>query len=544
MQLPLPGASPARAALRGLWLLLSLLSFGPAARAANYYWVGNTGAWTDMSHWASASGGAGNAYANVPKNTDNVYFDGNSFTTNDQRVTIVGTVTCNDMTWSGNVRQATLAQGASGVLEINGDLHYTATMATALAIGVPHRLLATTTRAVVDMQGVPFGSSLLFDSASGGWTFTSAFNGTPGTVVNISAARLVSFGSTTLTFSTLNTYSGATAVASTVAGTLDLGSSITTLLVQASAGTLNLSNPNLTLTAGTSTLNVGASALTSYVSPVSFTTKKPLAFNKVVVNSGQGAVFSVANSSFNTLTINSLATLSSAATIKAGGSLVLGADATLLVGAGSAKVLSFGSGATLATSGSCAGLGTVQSALAGSPAILARSEGWAAAPLSYAVLRDLTFTDGSSGYPANGAAVASASADQGGNAGITIASPPVNDLYWIGGSGNWHDPSHWASASGDANTGNTCVPNVATNVHFDANSFPTTGGVVTLDLTGQQCRDMDWTGVTNKPTLTTAARGVLTVAGSLTLAGPAALTQMLPIDLFLGQPGGGSYALT
>jgi hypothetical protein len=534
---------PANAALRCLCLLLGLLGWCPTAHAANYYWVGNSGTWTDMSHWASTSGGAGSAYTNVPKNTDDVYFDASSFVASNQRVTIVGTVTCHDMTWSGNVHQATFLQGASGVLEINGDLHYTATMATTPAIGVPHRLLATATGAVVDMQGVPFGTSLLFDSTSGGWTFTSAFNGASGTVVNISAARLVSFGSTTLTFSTLSTYTGTTTGASTVAGTLDLGSSTTTLLVQASPGALALTNPNLTLTAGTSTLRVGASALTTYTSPVSFNTSKAFAFNNVVVNSGNGAVFNVANSSFNTLRVNSRLTLASAATIRAAGNLTLGADAALLVGTGATKVLSFGSGAMLGTSGGCAGFGTVQSTLAGSPAILARSGGWAAVPLSYTVLQDLTFTDGSSGNPANGAAVATASADLGGNLGITMTGLPTTDLYWVGDGGPWHDASHWASTSGGSTTGNTCVPNVFTNVHFDANSFTTSGRAVTLDLTGQQCRNMDWTGVTNRPTLNATSRCVLTVAGSLTLVGPASLTQALVADVFLGQPGGGSYAL-
>lgn len=535
---------PAKAVHRCFGLLLGLLGLNAPARAANYYWVGNSGTWTDMSHWASTSGGAGNAYANVPKNTDNVYFDASSFAASNQRVTIAGTVTCNNMTWSGNVRQATFLRGASGVLEINGDLHYTATMATTPAIGVPHRMLADATGAVVDMQGVPFGTSLLFDSASGGWTFTSPFNGASGTVVNISAARLVSFGSTVLTLSTLSTNTGATAMASTVAGTLDLGSSTTTLLVQASIGALTLTNPNLTLTAGTSTLNLGASALTTFTSPVSFTTSKAFAFNTVVVNSGNGAVFNVANSSFNTLNVNSRLTLNSAATIGAAGSLTLGADAALLVGPGAGKVLSFGSGAALAMSGGCAGFGTVQSALAGSPAILARSGGWASVPLSYAVLQDLIFTDGSTGYPANGAAVATASANQGGNSGIAITNLPVTDLYWVGNSGGWHDSSHWASTSGGSTVGNTCVPNVFTNVHFDANSFTATGRAVTLDLPGQQCRNMDWMGVTNRPALNVASRCALTVAGSLTLVGPASLTQSLAADLFLGQPGGGSYTLT
>lgn len=545
MLVALPSVRFLHIRLRGLCLLLSLLSWSAVAHAASYYWVGNGGAWTDMSHWASTSGGAGNAYANVPKSTDNVYFDANSFAADNQRVTIVGTVTCNNMTWSGDVRQATWTQGAGGVLEVNGDLHYTATMATAPAIAVPHRLLAATTSTVVDMQGVPFGTTLLFDNAAGGWTFTSTFAGAAGAAVNISAAKLVSFGSASLTMSTLSTYTGSTLTASTVAGTLDLGSSTTRLLVQASPGALLLTNPNLALAAGTSTIQVGAGALTNYTSPVSVTTAKALAFNKLVVTAGQGAAFSVANSSFRYLGVNSRAILNSAATIGAGGSLALGPDATLLVGAGPAKVLSFGSGATLVSGDGCAGFGTVQSALAGSPAVLARSGGWADNPLSALLLQDITFTDGSAGYPPNGSAVATASADQGGNAGVAIAGQPATDLYWVGGSGRWHDASHWARASGDLGGSNTCVPNVFTNVHFDARSFAAAGAVVTLDPGGQQCRGMDWTGVTNRPTLTTASsRCVLMVAGSLTLAGPAAMTQTLAADLFLGQSGGGSYALT
>ena len=544
MRFYLYGSSSTKTALRHFCLLLSLLVLSTTARAANYYWVGNSGAWTDMNHWANTSGGAGNGYINVPKNTDNVYFDAGSFTVVNQRVTIMGTVTCNNMTWSGNVLQATFLQGASGVLEINGDLHYTATMAMTTTISVPHRMLAAATGAVVDTQGVPFGALLLFDSANGGWTFTSPFNGASGTVMNISAARRVSFGSTTLTFSTLSTFTGTTSVASTVPGTLDLGSSTTTLLVQANTGSVNLSNLNLTLTAGTSTLNVGASTLTNFTNPINFNANKAFAFNTVTVNSGNGAAFNVTNSSFNTLNVNSRATLNSAVTIAAGGSLVLGADAALLVGVGATKVLTFGSGATLVTSGGCAGLSSVQSTLAGSPAFLAHAGGWASTPLSYAVLQDLTFTDGSSGNPANGAAMATASANLGGNAGITISNLPMADLYWVGNSGNWHDPSHWASTSGGSSLGNTCLPNVFTNVHFDANSFTTTGRAVTLDLTGQQCRDMDWTGVTYRPTLNATSRCILTVMGSLTLVGTANMAQALVADVFLGQPGGGNYALT
>ncbi|MGI4875111.1 MAG: hypothetical protein ACRYFX_28485 [Janthinobacterium lividum] len=558
---------PPSSALKRTWLVLSLLlGLSGAAHASSYYWVPavpsgggattGTGTWTELTHWASSSGGAGSAYTNVPKSTDNVFFDDNSFNGNNQRITISGTVTCLNMTWSGSVKGATLVAGTGAALEINGDLHYVNTMSLTTFIGVPHRLLATGS-AVVDTQGVPFNASLTFTSTTGNWTFTSPFSGQSNNAILTLTAGSVSFGSTTLTL-------GQLAVTGSSTATLDLGSSTVTML--AIPGTWNLSNPNLTVTSGlngnTSTINLGAATVVStYSSPFAFTATKAFAFDNVVVTTASGALFAVAGSSFKSLLVNSRATITSPAAISANGSLTLGPDAALAAQAG--QVLSFGSGARLLTSGSCAGLGTVQStqtgsSVAGNPAILARTGGWASAPISYAVLQDLLFTDGSSGNPANGAAVATASADQGGNSGVTISGLPVTDLYWVGGTGNWHDASHWASTSGGTATSTTCVPNVFTNVHFDANSFSNLalGRVVTLDLTGQSCRNMDWTGVLNTPALVTPTisstatppvvtptRRALTVAGSLTLV--AGMTQSLPIDLFLGLPqGGGSYTLT
>lgn len=45
----------------------------------DYYWVGNSGNWSDSSHWAPTSGGTPAAYTIT--SSDNVYFDANSFDT-------------------------------------------------------------------------------------------------------------------------------------------------------------------------------------------------------------------------------------------------------------------------------------------------------------------------------------------------------------------------------------------------------------------------------------------------------------------------------
>ena len=104
---------------RRCWLLLWLLVFSSSAHAADYYWVGGTGNWNDLSHWASASGGAGGAYGQVPQSFDNVYFDANSFTANNQTVNLPATVTCHSMDWRGSTRTGLRLQGG-GTLLIGG----------------------------------------------------------------------------------------------------------------------------------------------------------------------------------------------------------------------------------------------------------------------------------------------------------------------------------------------------------------------------------------------------------------------------------------
>lgn len=79
-----------------LVLLVSASSF-----AQDFFWVGNSGAWSDYSnHWATTSGGS-TFHASVPTNSNNVYFDANSFDTDGQIIDIDMTANCNDMDWTG-----------------------------------------------------------------------------------------------------------------------------------------------------------------------------------------------------------------------------------------------------------------------------------------------------------------------------------------------------------------------------------------------------------------------------------------------------------
>ncbi|PWS27497.1 hypothetical protein DHW03_07800 [Pedobacter yonginense] len=65
-----------------------------------FYWVGNSGNWSDGSHWSAISGGP--ASGEVPTENDDVFFDGNSFSVVDSKVTLIADANCRSMTWNAD----------------------------------------------------------------------------------------------------------------------------------------------------------------------------------------------------------------------------------------------------------------------------------------------------------------------------------------------------------------------------------------------------------------------------------------------------------
>ena len=89
------------------------------------------------------------------------------------------------------------------------------------------------------------------------------------------------------------------------------------------------------------------------------------------------------------------------------------------------------------------------------------------------------------------------------------------DLYWIGNSGNWNEPSHWSISSG----GSSCslIPSSVDNVFFDAFSFDEEGG--TINIQGQvQCKNFNATGLGRSVTFSSNKDAVIEVAGSFLLS--------------------------
>ena len=87
-------------------------------------------------------------------------------------------------------------------------------------------------------------------------------------------------------------------------------------------------------------------------------------------------------------------------------------------------------------------------------------------------------------------------------------------LFWVGGSGDWHDAGNWSSSSGGF--GGFGIPNSSTSVVFDQLSFAVPGDVITAS-SNLNCLDLDFRTVTNMPLFQVAPIDSLNIDGSLWL---------------------------
>lgn len=74
-----------------------VLTYQDVNSPSTFYWIGNNGNWTDGSHWSFSTGGA--AANQVPKATDRVIFDENSFSFDQATVALSLDQTCASITW-------------------------------------------------------------------------------------------------------------------------------------------------------------------------------------------------------------------------------------------------------------------------------------------------------------------------------------------------------------------------------------------------------------------------------------------------------------
>lgn len=400
--------------------------------STDYYWVGGTGNWTDASHWATTSGGAGNGSC-IPSVNDNVFFDGNSFTAASQTVTMDMEASFNSMDWTGVTNNPAL-QASTYDLHVGGSLIFAPSTDMSASLTQKIYFSSDASGNSISMNGFTFSSASLYFSGSGEWNILS----------DLTLRNLYFNGGTLNTNDhqiSLNTTmgSGATAVRN-----LNLGSSL-----------IITKDWNFT---DSTNLNIDASTATIQVSGT-------------ILNTGYQNYHNISLTGSGTVNIYKDASIDSLY-IAPGLTVALQAGITLAID-------------KISATGSCGDLTVIKSRTSGVEATITKSSDTLA--VEYVQLQDIHATGGAVFINYNGF-------DNGNNNGWTIDFLTSTTYYWVGNSGNWSDPAHWALTSGGSGNGG-CYPNYYDDVVFDENSFTGAGGTVTLDQAAY-CHNMDWSQVT------------------------------------------------
>jgi hypothetical protein len=472
----------------------------PTGTGTTLYWVGGAGDWNNHAHWSTASGGAGGAC--VPFKGDNVVFDAGSGLTAGGIVTTSSTSFCNDITWVSGVGPMTFNESATSSFRVYGS--------------------------AILQPSVAMSAFLEFYGTSAA-TLTTNGGGT----VNFSwIVAKTGSGSVTLADNWSNSTNGTIYFTS---GNLSMGGRTVVLTNFVSINNLlrNLDISNTTITAGSRWQYQGnnksiASAGSHITSGWYFQVNAPGSnYPWVDLSFGAGpdnTIFGITGTTFGQLTFTntsgtSLARISSGNTIRRleykGAGLTAGVNTIdSLILAGSRNYFFSGTHTInkyiKAQATPCSGLTEIR----GIGATVLAFQPAAEVHIDNVYMQNMTATGVMTPIAFNGA-------NAGGNTGWTITAAAGSPRYWIGGSGDWNDNTHWSTVSGGAS--GACVPTVYDNVLFDAGSgFTGASKTVTINNGNAYCRNIDWTGAANAPVWSKSASWNLEAWGDSVILNPAA----------------------
>jgi len=546
---------------KGKTLFLLLFSFFLSFQlnAADFYWVGGTGNWNDFAnHWATTSGST-TFHTNAPTVADNVFFDANSGAAG-YTVTLDVAAVANDFTFSGNAFSydganslaigGTSTNSSTQAITFGGANTYTFTGAYTAVAASQTRF--TTSDAVAFSNNITIGNGSTFSfTPDATTTITGAFNSTtvcatPNTINSTGGAANVTFTGAATWTNTNITNIAATGSVTLQSGTITTSTGITDATVNRNlfwvGGTGNWNDEtHWSLTSGTG----GGECIPTANDDVNFNVNSGLAGGTVTLNVAapvRNFNYDVAGATFtaaNTLTVNGTTTIAATRSIDfAGASFYtfvgdFTANATTTTNFSNGNLAAFGNvtvgaGSTFRFSSSTGGTATVSGTFTPngncSNPVTLTATGAFTAPVN--------FTNPQTWSGVNVSAINSTGANVTVNSISVVVTGNFIDnttagrtLFWVGGTGNWSDETHWSLTSGG--TGGECIPTANDDVNFDASSFNAAGQIVTVDINGT-CRNMNWTGVTNTPTLAGAAIREFTLTGSLTLAAGMTQTGLAP----------------
>jgi hypothetical protein len=476
------------------------------ATGTTLYWVGGAGDWNDRSHWSATSGGPGNAC--VPFMNDDVIFDGNSGLSTTGTVTTSSSSFCKNMTWA-NVGSVTFNELTTSPFRIYGSLMLDSSVTMNAIIelhGTDSSIITTNGSTLGDLQFI------IRKTGTGSITFTDNWSNVNGRIY-LTSGRL-KLQDRTLSIALFSSPSGST----------------TPRFVDITNATINVSYQWDYRSTNKSIASTGSYIKTDYILSTD-------GLNYPWVDCTYGGTnpsFTAINSTtFGQLTFTSTLATSLARIVsnniirrlefKGQGYMGGGNNIDTLLLAGSKSYLFAGTNTInkylSAQAIPCTGLTEMRGNLTGT---LAFNTG-AVANVANIYMQGMTATGPITPIAFNGA-------DAGGNSGWTINVTPGSPRYWVGGSGDWNDNTHWSTTSGGVS--GACIPTVYDDVYFNAGSgFTAVSKTVTVTNGNAYCRNVNWTGAANSPVWSKSASWNIEAWGDSVITIPAATFTVSPLVL-------------
>lgn len=489
------------------------IAFTGTVTSTSFYWIGGTGNWDNPAHWSSTSGGAPNAGACLPTSVDDVFFDVNSFPSSNQVVTINPQgAYCHSMMWSDPARAGSLS-GAD--LFISGSVDFT---------GCKNVLLNEVSFTGIGAETITMGGSRAGSStscnfvidASGSYTLQDSLVLTGGAFKHASGY----FNSNTKAMSIpVFNNSASTGGPSLYPRHLNIANSKITITAQNwtldtdSLKSFNASGSHLMFTRPNSKLEVMSTYLIPPAIRVNFWDVTFLGLTDVdQITTKSGVKFCRFNDI--TFTSNGLIADNNTADSLYVHDIYLssGYQYNFHASTSTDPIYTF-SGGFVFPNIPCQDMLTLQSTNDGIQAKLYKASGTFA--LSGSITKDINAV----GVPL----IVNNGMDYGNNTNVIITPNNYRKMYWVGGTGNWNDPTHWSigvsGASYPTNTNTNpdgCLPRPVDDVFFDANSF--TAPLQSVTISGMaNCLNMLWTSA-QTPSLKGTGADALNIYGSIQLA--------------------------
>ncbi len=446
---------------------LTILGFAAiqpfVAAALDYYWVGGSGNWSELNHWATTSGG-NIRHDQIPTASDQVFFDSLSFSGPAEVILDLDNIFTGNLDFRKISQQVTVKGANSTVLNIYGSLYM-------------HDDVSMQFKGSFDFRGAgqvheisfagqePFQLRFL---SEGSWTLVSD--------VQVDSLIHIEFGS--VHFDSVSVTCHRFQVFSSAGVHIDFGSA--RILI---TGNRHLLMPSYEWReslhfVGPVMTNPGSSTvlLTGRKASIGFYDLDQVALGRIILGQAGGKHLITATRSgdfvFNFLHLKGDTDVEGALTIY--DLLLDGGNVYTLLANRTQKIGTFN------TATDCRMIAFLRSSESGSPAVIRAASGDQVS--DYLMLQDL--------HVQNATYIVNQAIDLGGNVGWDLQLKSRDIFYWIRGTGEWNDTGHWSFSSGGPPSG--CLPTAADDVVFDQASFSGANQSVTINVPSAFCHTMDW----------------------------------------------------